>query len=91
MAERDSWLSRVKRLPVYVWSYHKSLDPERAAHVGPMAEDWKSIIGLGNGATIDVIDAVGVCLKAIQELNQKVEGLEAELERARDGSGPKVS
>lgn len=64
----------VKALPVQTWSY-KTADPSR--HVGPMAEDWKAVTGLGDGRTIDVVSAFGVLLKAVQELTAKVEALEA--------------
>ncbi len=43
---------------------------------GPSAENFQKSFGVGNGRTIDSIDAIGVCLAAIKALAIKVETLE---------------
>ena len=55
-------------LPVKVWRY--KLDHQ--AHIGPYAEEWQDRFG-GNGKVISMIDAIGVLIKAVQELNAKME------------------
>jgi len=62
-------LSKVASLPVSSWSYKS--DPE-ARHIGPMAEDFKSVFGLGNGQHINLVDATGISLAAIKALEKEL-------------------
>ncbi|MEO8104211.1 MAG: tail fiber domain-containing protein, partial [Betaproteobacteria bacterium] len=72
-------LKRVIELPVTQWRYQAEVSGAR--HVGPMAEDFHAAFGLGDSdKTINVIDASGVALAAIQGLNQLVERKDAEIE-----------
>jgi hypothetical protein len=50
-----------------------------ALPVGSHAEDFQAAFGVGDGITISPIDAISVCLAAIQALSQKVESLETQL------------
>ena len=75
------WASQVaKRLPLAVWRYR---DPSDGAghHIGPMAEDFHAITGLGGAQTISVIDAVGVLFGALQQALLEIETLKSELRR----------
>ena len=45
-------------------------------HIGPMAETFKEATGLGDGMTIDSIDAFGVLLAAVRGLASQVEELQ---------------
>jgi hypothetical protein len=67
-------LDKVGALPVERWTY--KADPA-SQHIGPYAEDFRELFGVGDGTTIFLPDAIGVCLKAIQELTAKVQELEA--------------
>jgi len=50
-------------LPVSTWSY--SWEPEHVRHLGPMAQDWRAVLGLGDAeATIDLVDAHGLAVVA---------------------------
>ena len=69
-------LAAVEMLPVERWKYKKGVADE-GEHIGPYAEDFRELFGVGDGETINVIDALGVCLKAIQELSAKVNDLES--------------
>ncbi len=69
-------LAAVEMLPVERWKYKKGVADE-GEHIGPYAEDFRELFGVGDGETINVIDALGVCLKAIQELSAKVNELES--------------
>ena len=71
-----SLLAAVEMLPVERWKYKKGVADE-GEHIGPYAEDFRELFGIGDGETINVIDALGVCLKAIQELSAKVNDLES--------------
>lgn len=74
-----NWLDRVCALRIKTWRYIPEVDPTQKLHIGPMAEDWKSVMGIGDGTMIDQIDATGVMLKAIQELTARVAELENKL------------
>ena len=66
-------LPRIKALPVEAWEYIGDDKP----HIGPYAEDFQYLFGVGDGATIFGPDAFGVCLAGIKELIVRVEALEA--------------
>jgi len=78
-----SILAGVAALPVDAWRYKPETGLEQQTHIGPYAEDFRNAFGVGDGVSISTIDAIGVCLAAIKALSEKVEGLEAELQRAR--------
>lgn len=73
-APLESVLDAVSGLAVERWNYIGEDQP----HIGPYAEDFKQAFKTGgDGKVIFLQDAIGVCLKAIQELTAKVEMLEA--------------
>jgi hypothetical protein len=76
-------LAAVAALPVETWRYKAETGLETRPHIGPYAEDFQAAFGVGDGVTINPIDAIGVCLAAIQALTQKVESLEVELQKAK--------
>lgn len=61
-------LKRLSRLNVEEWNYN--FDKER--HIGPYAEDFRDEIGIGDGETINLMDAVGVLIASVQALNERV-------------------
>ncbi|MFB7470586.1 hypothetical protein [Kitasatospora sp. NPDC056184] len=78
--ERDQPLTRAQilalldELPVSEWRY--DWDPD-TLHIGPMAQDWRAAFGYGRRATtIDVVDANGVLIAAVQELSRRLRALE---------------
>lgn len=66
-------LDAITGLDVERWTYKG----EDAEHVGPMAEQWHEKTGLGDGATIHAVDALGVAMKAIQDLSARIDELES--------------
>lgn len=69
----------VMHMPLAVWSYKDGMAPEgmgQEDHVGPMAEHFRQITGLGDGKTINVIDAIGIMFGALQSALQRIEVLE---------------
>ena len=74
LGEAPVVLDRLEGLDLRRWRYREGLD--QAEHIGPMAEDWRDHLGLGDGRTIHVIDALGVALRAVQELSARVRQLE---------------
>jgi len=76
-ADENVALKGLKRLPVEKWNYKKGMGDDGATrHMGPYAEDFKKEFGVGDGKTINVVDAMGVTMAAIQGLSKKVDKLE---------------
>lgn len=67
-------LDAVERMPVEKWKYKDGVE-DGGEHIGPYAEDFKKETGLGDGESINVIDAIGLGMKATQELSAKVDKL----------------
>lgn len=67
-------LEALKEMPVEEWTY-KEGEGDEGRHIGPYAQDFKKATGKGDGKTINVIDAIGVTMGAVQELDRKVEKL----------------
>jgi hypothetical protein len=68
-------LPGIDALSIESWRYKPEIH-DTARHIGPYAEDWRATFGIGDGKTIHLLDALGICLKAIQELSAKVKSLE---------------
>lgn len=64
-------LEAVNNMPVTEWTYDEGVADE-GRHVGPMAQDFQKQTGKGDGKTIAVQDAIGVTMKAVQDLDKKV-------------------
>ena len=79
-------LEAVKRLDIRAWKYKNeaqgALGLDGARHVGPMAGDWQREMTratrgpIGDGLTINMTDAVGASLAAIQAMGKKIDTLE---------------
>ena len=73
-------LDRVVHLPIETWRYRG----QAVRHIGPMAQDWSRAFGVGpDDRHIDLIDASGVALAAIQALVRRVDAQQAELTALR--------
>ncbi|HUG74501.1 MAG TPA: tail fiber domain-containing protein, partial [Acidimicrobiia bacterium] len=72
-------LANLADLPVASWRY--KTEDETARHIGPFAEDFQRLFGVGDSNTISVVDAQGVALAAIQGLQERVAAKESELEQ----------
>ena len=67
-------LDAVNDMPVEKWKYKDGV-ADGGEHIGPYAEDFKKATGLGNGKEINIVDAIGLNMKATQELSDKVDKL----------------
>lgn len=76
-APAEPVLERIRVMPIQTWRYTRDIDPRQELHIGPFAEDWKTLTGLGDGKEISVIDYCGVLLKCIQELSDEVAQLKS--------------
>ncbi len=80
---RAQILELLDGLAVSEWRYDR--DPD-ALHIGPMAQDWWAAFGYGRrDTTIDVVDANGVLIAAVQELSRRVRQLEEQQPLAAQG------
>lgn len=68
-------LKGLKKLRVEKWDYKPGVADE-GKHIGPYAEEFKEEFGIGDGKTIKYQDAIGVTMKAVQDLSEKVDKLE---------------
>lgn len=67
-----SLLQAVENMPVEEWTY-KPGKGDGGRHVGTYAQDFQRETGMGDGKTINVIDAIGTAMGAIKELAAKVD------------------
>jgi hypothetical protein len=82
--DAQSILAKIDTLPVPQWNY-KSEDAA-IRHIGPVAQDFYSIFGVGNTDTsISTIDPAGIALLGIQALDQKYQTLAAQIGSAQPG------
>jgi hypothetical protein len=69
---RQDVLKKILQLPVTEWNYKKENSMIR--HIGPMAQDFYAIFGLGNSdKSISSIDPSGVALVGVQALAKQIE------------------
>jgi hypothetical protein len=68
----------VAAMPLYVWRYLPEHAPEgdSARHIGPTAEHFSAITGLGDGKMISVIDYLGLLAGALQNALRRIDLLE---------------
>lgn len=59
-----SILEGLARLDLKKWQYVG----EDEAHVGPMAEEFQQVFGIGDGKTLKLVDVMGVMIGAIKEM-----------------------
>ncbi len=59
-------LAKVMRLPVSQWRYKQ--EDKDARHIGPVAEDFQEVFGLGDGKHISTVDSEGIALAAIKAI-----------------------
>lgn len=78
-------LQRLAGLPISQWRYKS--ENQSGRHIGPVAEDFQAVFGLGDGKTISTVDTSGIAFAAIQglyqellEKNEKIEKQQAALD-----------
>lgn len=81
-------LKAINNLRVEQWDY-KPGQGDGGRHVGAYAEDFQRETGHGDGKSIPVIDAIGVTMKATQELSQQVEQLAGAVQKMGRGLSDK--
>jgi hypothetical protein len=83
--DSGSVLERVLALPLTTWKFRA--DALGGRHLGPMAQDFAALFGLGaNDKTIAPLDVAGVGLAAIQALHDELEQRDAEIRNLQDSN-----
>lgn len=60
-------LDEMTKLPVFKWRYKS--DVSQASQIGPMAEDFRDVFGIGDGTHLSLTAANGLSFAAIKGLN----------------------
>lgn len=68
-------LAKVRGLPIEEWTY-KEGEGDGGRHTGTYAQDFQRETGKGDGKTIPIVDAIGVTMGAVKELDAKVSRIE---------------
>lgn len=81
--DNEEILETVTKLPIAKWNYIS--DGDSIKHVGPMAQDFYALFGLGKGDTgIASLDTSGIALASIQALNKKMSDKSYEMEQLKE-------
>ncbi|MFW6012089.1 MAG: tail fiber domain-containing protein [bacterium] len=80
--DRNEILAQVLDLPIQEWSF--KWDKRGSRHIGPMAEDFLDLFGVGSTDSISILDATGIAMAAIQGLHEVVEDRDRELRELRE-------
>ena len=67
-------LEKLVSIPVEEWNYIHEEDAIK--HYGPYAEDFQRAFGIGDGETINYMDAIGVLVASVKALNDRIDYLE---------------
>lgn len=70
--EDGTALEALREMPVEAWSYKPGVSDE-GRHVGTYAQDFSEQTGLGDGKNIAAQDAIGITMKAVQDLDRKLD------------------
>lgn len=73
--DHSKTLEAFEKLRVERWKYKPGVEDEEE-HIGPYAEEFNKLFLGKSGATINIVDAVGVTMSAIKGLNYKLKALE---------------
>lgn len=72
-------LEKVAALDISRWRYKS--EPETAQHIGPVAEQFHTVFGLGDNKHISAVDAIGIAFSAIQALQSENKKLRDRLQK----------
>lgn len=75
--DHEETLTKVEKLPVERWRYKEGLGLGDRDHLGPYAQDVEESFGIGDGETINYLDAIGIGLSATKGLAERVHKIEA--------------
>lgn len=65
-------LAAIRELPIEEWDYKDGVE-DGGRHFGTYAQDFQEVTGKGDGKMIPIVDAIGVTMKAVQDLDAKLD------------------
>ena len=74
--DHEKVLTKVENLPVERWRYKEEMGLGDRDHIGTYAEDFTEAFGVGDGETINYLDAIGIGLSATKGLAARVHKIE---------------
>ena len=80
--DHEQMLARVSELEVAEWRYKNDSTDQR--HIGPFAEDFQQLFGVGDGKHISAVDFAGVSLSSIKALGQQLREKDEQIAALRD-------
>lgn len=80
-------LEAVNNMPVEEWDYKEGVG-DGGHHIGVYADDFKRETGQGDGKSIAIQDAIGITMKAVQDLDKKVTKIADAVGLAGVGAAP---
>ena len=81
--DTNDLLKKIESLPITTWNYKTNDDGIR--HLGPMAQDFHEIFGLGkNDVTLAPLDTSGVALAAVKGLQEKLSARDERISELED-------
>lgn len=72
IVKADGFLAGLRKLEINRWTYKH--DETSVKHVGPMADQFREIFGVGDGVTLNIFDLMGVMLGAMKEIAEVSHG-----------------
>jgi len=83
-------IKAVRKMPVEKWKYKPEHgDPDE--HIGPMAQEFQKATGRGDGKSISVVDALGVTMKAVQDVDKRIDRVTGMVEDIARSAGATTS
>lgn len=80
--DRKDILDRINQLEIPRWHYMADKQPLK--HIGPMAQQFHELFGVGDDTTISTIDPAGIALLGIQALEEKLTDQESTIKMLQD-------
>ncbi|HUM47772.1 MAG TPA: tail fiber domain-containing protein [Chitinophagales bacterium] len=80
--DRKDILDRINQLEIPRWHYMADKQPLK--HIGPMAQQFHELFGVGDDTTISTIDPAGIALLGIQALEEKLTDQESTIKMLED-------
>ena len=76
---------QISKLKIFSWNYQSQDD--HISHVGPMAQDFSTLFNYGiNNTSISTIDPDGITMRGIQEVDFKLNTLNAQVIQFKDNA-----
>jgi len=77
--------NQISKLKIFSWNYQSQDD--HISHVGPMAQDFSTLFNYGiNNTSISTIDPDGITMRGIQEVDFKLNTLNAQVIQFKDNA-----